>query len=216
MASVESRVVSLKFDNSQFMSGVKSTLDGLRGLKQSMSEKISSSPLSGIADSIRAIDFSSISNGASDAGNRIGIFATAAGVALGNLATKAIEAGVSMVKSFAIQPIIDGFKEYELQLNSVQTILANTASKGENIQTVNAALDELNRYADLTKYNFSEMTHNIGMFTSAGVGLKDSVSAIKGLSNVAAASGSTSQQAATAMYQLSQAISAGSVKLMDW
>ena len=151
MASVESRVVSLKFDNSQFMSGVKSTLDGLRGLKQSMSEKISSSPLSGIADSIRAIDFSSISNGASDAGNRIGIFATAAGVALGNLATKAIEAGVSMVKSFAIQPIIDGFKEYELQLNSVQTILANTASKGENIQTVNAALDELNRYADLTK-----------------------------------------------------------------
>jgi tape measure domain-containing protein len=216
MASVESRVVSLKFDNSQFMSGVKSTLDGLRGLKQSMSEKISSSPLSGIADSIRAIDFSSISNGASDAGNRIGIFATAAGVALGNLASKAIEAGVSMVKSFTIQPIIDGFKEYELQLNSVQTILANTASKGENIQTVNAALDELNRYADLTKYNFSEMTHNIGMFTSAGVGLKDSVSAIKGLSNVAAASGSTSQQAATAMYQLSQAISAGSVKLMDW
>lgn len=216
MASVESRVVSLKFDNSQFMSGVKSTLDGLKGLKQSMSEKISSSPLSGIADSIRAIDFSSISNGASEAGNRVGIFATAAGVALGNLASKAIEAGVSMVKSFTIQPIIDGFKEYELQLNSVQTILANTASKGENIQTVNAALDELNRYADLTKYNFSEMTHNIGMFTSAGVGLKDSVSAIKGLSNVAAASGSTSQQAATAMYQLSQAISAGSVKLMDW
>ena len=70
MASVESRVVSLKFDNSQFMSGVKSTLDGLKGLKQSMSEKISSSPLSGIADSIRAIDFSSISNRASDAGNR--------------------------------------------------------------------------------------------------------------------------------------------------
>lgn len=216
MASVESRIVSLKFDNSQFMSGVKSTLDGLKGLKQSMSEKISSSPLSGIADSIRNIDFSSISNGASEAGGRIGIFATAAGVALGNLASKAIEVGVRMVKSFAIQPIIDGFKEYELQLNSVQTILANTASKGENIQTVNAALDELNKYADLTKYNFAEMTHNIGMFTSAGVGLNDSVAAIKGLSNVAAASGSTSQQAATAMYQLSQAISAGSVKLMDW
>ncbi|MFC2315757.1 MAG: hypothetical protein ACFNLO_07575 [Selenomonas massiliensis] len=91
-----------------------------------------------------------------------------------------------MVKSFTLDPIIDGFKEYELQLNATQTILANTASKGEDINTVTAALDELNKYADDTIYNFTEMTTNIGRFTAAGVGLKDSVSAIKGMSNLAA------------------------------
>ena len=121
-----------------------------------------------------------------------------------------------MLSSFTFGPILDGFREYENQLNAVQTIQANTFSKGETTATINAALDELNAYADRTIYSFTEMTRNIGMFTSAGVGLKDSVAAIKGLSNVAAMSGSTSEQAATAMYQLSQALSTGSVKLQDW
>ena len=69
-----------------------------------------------------------------------------------------------------------------------------------------------NYYADKTIYNFTEMTRNIGTFTAAGVKLDTSVNAIKGIANLAAASGSTSQQASTAMYQLSQALAAGTVK----
>ena len=144
------------------------------------------------------------------------MLAGAASVAMGNIASKALMAGGSVLSSFTFGPILDGFREYENQLNAVQTIQANTFSKGETTATINAALDELNAYADRTIYSFTEMTRNIGMFTSAGVGLKDSVAAIKGLSNVAAMSGSTSAQAATAMYQLSQALSTGSVKLQDW
>ena len=60
------------------------------------------------------------------------------------------------------------------------------------------------------------MTRNIGTFTAAGVKMWDSVDAIKGIANLAAVSGSTSQQASTAMYQLSQALAAGKVNLMDW
>lgn len=60
------------------------------------------------------------------------------------------------------------------------------------------------------------MTRNIGTFTAAGVKLDTSVSAIQGIANLAAVSGSTSQQASTAMYQLSQALASGTVKLMDW
>lgn len=101
-------------------------------------------------------------------------------------------------------------------MNAVQTILANTQKEGTNVKMVNAALDELNRYADKTIYNFTEMTRNIGTFTAAGVKLDTSVSAIQGIANLAAVSGSTSQQASTAMYQLSQALAAGTVKLMDW
>src|SRR5690606_17592539 len=60
------------------------------------------------------------------------------------------------------------------------------------------------------------MARNIGTFTAAGVKLPVAVSAIKGISNLAAFSGSNSQQASTAMYQLSQAIAAGRVNLQDW
>lgn len=136
--------------------------------------------------------------------------------ALSNIASQAVSSGAQMAKAFTVQPIIDGFHEYETQLNSVQTILANTASKGTNIDQVNAALNNLNTYADKTIYNFSEMTRNIGTFTAAGVDLDKSVSSIKGIANLAAMSGSSSQQASTAMYQLSQAIAAGKVSLMDW
>lgn len=92
----------------------------------------------------------------------------------------------------------------------------NLSTKGSTLEDVNKALDELNTYADKTIYNFTEMTRNIGTFTAAGVDLDTSVSAIKGIANLAALSGSNSQQASTAMYQLSQALASGSVKLQDW
>lgn len=89
-------------------------------------------------------------------------------------------------------------------------------TEGSTLEDVNKALDELNRYADKTIYNFTEMARNIGTFTAAGIDLETSVSAIKGIANLAAVSGSNAQQASTAMYQLSQALATGTVRLMDW
>ena len=122
----------------------------------------------------------------------------------------------SLWDALAIRPITTGFEEYETQIGAIQTILANTESAGTTLEDVTAALDELNLYADKTIYNFTEMTRNIGTFTAAGVDLDTSVTAIKGIANLAAISGSTSEQASNAMYQLSQALAAGRVSLQDW
>ncbi len=89
-------------------------------------------------------------------------------------------------------------------------------TKGSSLEDVNKALDELNEYADKTIYNFTEMTRNIGTFTAAGVDLDTSVSAIKGIANLAATAGAGSQEASRAMYQLSQALASGTVRLQDW
>lgn len=106
-------------------------------------------------------------------------------------------------------------EEKEAQISALKEV--KTASKkGSTIEDVNAALDELNEYADKTIYNFTEMTRNIGTFTAAGVDLDTSVSAIKGIANLGAMSGSNSFQVSTAMYQLSQALAAGKVALQDW
>lgn len=241
--SIENKVVSLELDDSKFTSRVDGVLRNVDRLKSGMNFKQStdgldnvgkaaqdaSKQMGGIADGVKNVNTSIINNSttAAAATSNVGaaakisstnfsMLAGAASVAMGNIASKALMAGGSVLSSFTFGPIMDGFREYENQLNAVQTIQANTFSKGETTATINAALDELNAYADRTIYSFTEMTRNIGMFTSAGVGLKDSVAAIKGLSNVAAMSGSTSEQAATAMYQLSQALSTGSVKLQDW
>ncbi|QPX71456.1 hypothetical protein SscP1EGY_61 [Streptomyces phage SscP1EGY] len=136
--------------------------------------------------------------------------------ALHNIGARASEAGMQFVNSFTFGPIFDGFREYETNMNSIQTILANTQSAGTNLKDVTRALDELNHYSDQTIYNFSEMAKNIGTFTAAGVALEPATAAIKGIANLAALSGSNSEQASGAMYQLSQAISAGRVTLEDW
>jgi len=141
---------------------------------------------------------------------------TVATGALLSIGARAQEAGTRLLNSFTFGPILDGFREYETNMNSIQTILANTQSAGTNLKDVTNALDELNHYSDQTIYNFSEMAKNIGTFTAAGVALKPATAAIKGIANLAALSGSNSEQASGAMYQLSQAISAGRVTLEDW
>lgn len=133
-----------------------------------------------------------------------------------NLGSKIADFGTKMIKALTLDPITTGFQEYELKTNSISTILANTAEKGETLDTVTKALDELNKYSDQTIYNFAQMTDNIGKFTAAGVGLDDSVASIKGMSNLAAFFGVDATKAAGAMYQMSQALAAGKVQLMDW
>ena len=124
--------------------------------------------------------------------------------------------GAGFSNTFLTGPIKQGFDEYETKIGSIQTILANTAKHGTNLDQVTAALDNLNEYADKTIYSFSDMTRSIGLFTNAGLGLDESTMMIKGFSNEAAASGVTSSAAAGAAYQLSQALSNGIVRAQDW
>lgn len=216
MASIEERVVSLKFNNGQFMNGVQDSLNGVKKLEEGLAFRGGVEGINQVSAAAKNLNFSEAQAGIAETTSRFSALQSIAFGALASIGGKITEIGSSMLSSFTVQPLIDGMKEYELQLNSVQTILANTAQKGETIQTVNAALDQLNTYADQTIYNFGEMTSNIGKFTAAGIGLDDSVASIKGLANWAAVAGANSEATSRAMYQLSQAMAAGTVKLQDW
>lgn len=214
--TIDEKVVSMQFDNAQFERNVQTSMGTLNKLKQSLNLTGAAKGLEDVNAAARGFDASPLSNGVETIRAKFSALEVMAVTALANITNSAVNAGKNLVKAFTIDPIKTGFQEYETQINAVQTILANTESKGSTLQDVNRALAELNTYADKTIYNFTEMTRNIGTFTAAGVDLKTSVSAIKGIANLAAVSGSTSQQASTAMYQLSQALASGTVKLMDW
>ena len=213
---VDERVVQMQFDNAQFERGTRQTMGTLEKLKQSLQFKGVEKGFERISSASQKVNFSEMTRALESIESRFSAVNVIAVTALTNITNKAIATGERLVKALSLDPVISGFQEYETQINAVQTILANTSSKGTTLDQVNAALDELNHYADLTIYNFTEMTRNIGTFTAAGVDLDTSVAAIKGIANLAAVSGSTSQQASTAMYQLSQALASGTVKLQDW
>lgn len=241
MATIDERVVAMKFDNTQFKAKSQETIADLQKLESTIDSgatknlgsalgstfsnalRVVDSSTGGILSSLGLIqksasnvDMSGLSNGVEDATSKFSMLENIAVGALHNIGAKLTDSGLNVAKAFTVQGAMDGFKEYELQINAVQTILGNTQSKGTTLQDVNKTLDDLNAYADRTIYNFGEMTKNIGTFTAAGVGLEDSAKAIKGIANLAALSGSNSEQASHAMYQLSQAIAANKVGAQDW
>lgn len=214
--TIDQKVVEMRFDNKDFERNTQQSMSTLAKLKASLNLKGATKGLENVGAAAKNVNMTGLSSSVETVRARFSALEVMAVTALANITNSAVNAGRKLVSSFTIDPILSGFREYETQINAVQTILANTSSKGTTLDQVNQALDELNRYADMTIYNFTEMTRNIGTFTAAGVDLDTSVQAIKGIANLAAVSGSTSQQASTAMYQLSQALASGTVKLMDW
>ena len=216
MTNVDNRAVHMEFDNQQFEKGIDTSLKSLDDLKKGLNLDSSAKSLSNLSNISRTFSLASIADGVDNISTKFSALGVIGFTILQNLTNAAINMGTQILNSLTLEPLKKGYAEYETQINAIQTILANTASKGTNINQVNDALDELNHYADMTIYNFTEMARNIGTFTAAGVGLDQSVSSIKGIANLAALSGSTSQQASVAMYQLSQALASGTVRLMDW
>lgn len=215
---VDERVVSMRFDNEQFERATRQTLGTIEKLKSALKFGGITDGMRGMASDTNLVakNMDVLGQGVRSVQREFDSLSVIGATALVRLTNAAIDTGKMVTKALTIDPVKTGFDEYETKMGSIQTILTNTKSKGTTLDDVIQALDTLNVYADKTIYNFKEMTRNIGTFTAAGIGLEDAVSSIQGIANLAAASGSTSQQASTAMYQLSQALASGTVKLMDW
>lgn len=211
--SVEERIVEMRFDNQQFEKGVQTTMGTLDKLKQSLRLDGATKGLEDVDKAAKGINISGLSSAVETVKSRFSALEAVAITALANITNSVVNAGKKLVDSFTMEPIRQGFAEYELKMGSVQTIMAST---GADIKTVNGYLEELNTYSDKTIYSFSDMTSSIGKFTNAGVSLDDAVKAIKGISNEAAVSGANANEASRAMYNFAQALSSGAVKLIDW
>ncbi|QEQ94335.1 tail length tape measure protein [Gordonia phage Chikenjars] len=216
MAVIDDLIVAMQFDNSKFEAAVKVSMATLTHLKSTLNFGAGPNGIDAAQASANRFNTNQAQGQVGALSAKFTAMATVAITAISNITNKIVDAGVNMAKALTIDPITSGLQEYETNMNSIQTILANTEASGATLKDVSANLDELNHYADQTIYNFSEMAKNIGTFTAAGVDLDTSTQSIKGIANLAALSGSNSQQASTAMYQLSQAISSGRVSLEDW
>lgn len=211
--TVDEKVVALKFNKKQFEAGVDSSLKKIDDLNKGLKLEGASKNLEKVAKTAGEMDMSKMEVSIDKVSAKIGFLNQIAVTFVERMTNGLIDMGKNIADTFAIRPVTTGFQEYELKMNSVQTIMAST---GASIDTVSNYLEELNKYADQTSYSFSDMTESIGKFTNAGVSLDMAVAAIKGISNEAAVSGANANEASRAMYNFAQALSAGSVKLIDW
>ena len=223
--NIDERVVKMSFDDTNFEAGANKAIGILDNLRKALNFDSASEGISSAQKAIDGLSMDSVSSSVERCSRSFGAFEAFTFGVFARVGQKVADLGETIVKRLTIQGAIDGFKEYELQMGSIQTILSNTGDKlkargietqAEQIGYINQKLDELNEYADKTIYNFTQMTKNIGLFTAAGVDLDTATSAIQGISNLAAASGADNAALGRAMYNLSQALSTGTVRLMDW
>ena len=219
---VDEKIVKLSMDNSDLtmkatesaslLSKFTATLNKIPGVNLGKT----SQELGNIGKATKNVPMDALSQSVSAVSDRFSTMGIIGMTVMQNLTNRAVDMGIKLAKSLTIDQIGEGFREYELKMGSIRTIMANTEHEGATLVDVKRSLEDLNKYADLTIYNFGQMTDSIGRFTAAGVGLEDSTIAIKGMSNLAATSGATTHQLNSAMYQMSQAMAAGRFNLMDW
>lgn len=206
---IDERIASLGFENKDFQRGIAESSKTLADFDKTLAN-------SGVSGGSA---FSGLSTAVGGVGNSFNALGVIAATTLSNITNKVINAGEQLIKSLAVEPIMQGYQEYELKINSIRTMLASGKTDEGlpvTLDQVNTELQKLNEYSDQTIYSFADMTQNIGKFTNAGVSLPKAVQAIKGVANAAALSGSSSEEASRAMYNFAQALSSGYVKLIDW
>lgn len=199
--NIDERVVEMRFDNAAFQKGIDTSMKSLTELDKGLAK----------TDGTKAFD--GVGAAAEGVASKFSIMQIAGVTALATLVNKAVDAGVRIAKSLAIDPIGQGWDDYNLKLTSVQTIMNAT---GKSIDVVNGYFDELDNYADKTIYNLSDMTSAFAKFTNAGIKMDQSVPAIKGIANAVALAGQDAGAAQIAFYNLSQSIAGGFLTTTDY
>lgn len=218
--SIDERVVQLTLDNKQFNRASSETIDSIEKLKKTLEFEGAIDSFEEIEKEINKVDFSSINNGVDGVGRSFTILDTITDAVFRNMTNRVIDFGERTLKSLSTDQIVTGWNKYAEQTGAVQTIMAATAQQFDDtavqMESVNDQLEKLTWFTDETSHKFNDMVGGIGKFTANNVDLETSVKAMEGIATWASLSGANANEASRAIYNLAQAVSVGSVKLIDW
>lgn len=220
---VDTRTVEMRFDNSDFEKNARQSMSTLEKLKSALKLDGASAGLKEVERASKKLDFRDFKNNIDGVGKKFSVLETIATGALLKIGASAAEAGIKIAKSLTVDQVAAGWDKYAEKTTAVQTIMANIRDEegqfindAAKMQYVNRYLNKLLWFSDETSYNFTDMTSNVGKFIANGQGLEESVTAMQGIAAWAAISGQNAQTASRAMYNISQALGTGSMKIKDW
>ena len=214
--TIDQRVVEMRFDNAQFEQNISQSTESLEKLKQALNLDNAAKNFDTIERAAKGLNLSSITESVQTVSNSFNALESVANGVFARLGWNIaswVEKWVSEFNKFSLFGQSGaGWSKYADLTESTQTIVAAGYALGD----VEKALERLNWYTDETSYNFTDMANNIGKFTAQGINLETAATAMQGISNWAARSGQHAAEAGRAMYNLSQSLAVGSVKLIDW
>lgn len=210
----------MDLENRAFEKNARESMKTISDLKKSLDFSGSAKGLNDLEAASRDFHMGGLGDAVDQVKVKFSALQIAGITALANITNQAVNTGKRLISSLSIDQVTAGFQKYADKTTSVQTIMAATKKQftdtGEQMEYVNKQLDRLNWFTDETSYNFVDMVGNIGKFTSNNIKLDQAASSMQGIAAWAAISGANAGEASRAMYNLSQAIATGSVKLIDW
>ena len=211
--TIDQRVVEMRFDHGNFKKNTEETMSLLDKLKQKLNLSGAAKGLENINTTSNKVNMNNLSNALTTVQTKFSALEVVGVTALANITNSAVNAGKRIVESLTVAPISDGFKEYEMMLNTVQTTMAATGLTAEEVEKHLKSLDD---YADKTVYSTADMLNNLPKFTNAGVELEAATQAMIGIANATALAGGDASKASIAFYNLGQAIGTGYLTRMDY
>lgn len=210
--SIDERVVRMDFENDSFERKAAKSTKTVKELDKALELKNGKKSFEDVEAAAEKTNFSSLIKAADVVTNRLSNLGIVGVTALTNLTNKAVDAGEKLVKSLTIDQVMAGWNKMDQITKSTGTLV----SQGYDLSNVESQLDKLNWFTDETSYNLSSMIENIAKFTATGQNLDESAVAMEGIALWAALSGQNASTAERAMYQLSQALGAGYMRLEDY
>ncbi len=203
--TIDQNVVEMRFENGQFEQGVSQSMSSIEKLKNSL-------------------NFDSASSNAAQSLNVVVQGFDMLNYALANivssLANNAWTKIASVIKALTVDNISAGWKKYSELMDGVQITMSATRDQWEDqnaqMEYMTEQMRKLTWYTDETSWDMVDMTKNIGKFVSAGVDMETAVVAMEGIGSWAGQSGAKVDQMSRAMYNLSQAMAMGSLRVQDW
>ena len=210
--TIDERVVEMRFDNQNFEKNIETSMSSLDKLKEKLNFKGASDSFEKLGKAAGNVDMSPLGRSVDDIKNKFSMLEAIAVGGMMRIGQKAADTGMQLAKSLSVDQIAAGWEKFAQKTTSVATLI----SQGYDMSEVEEQLSRLNWFTDETSYNFADMVANIAKFTATGKSLNDSVTAMEGIANWAALSGQNAATASRAMYQLSQAMGAGVMRLEDY
>ena len=221
--TVDTRTVEMRFDNKKFESNVKESMSTLEKLKRTLKLDGASKGLKEVEQTSKKLDFRDLDDSIHKVGKKFSILETIATGALMRIGMRAADVGIRMAKSLTIDQVVAGWTKYAEKTSAVQTIMANLKDDAEKftdqfskMEYVNRQLSRLVTFADETSYHLTDMTSNAGKWVANGLDLEETVTGLEGVATWAALSGRNAQQAESAFYAVSKAMSTGYMQIKDW
>lgn len=210
---VDSRVVELQFDNSNFEKNTKETMSTIDKLMEKLKFKGAEEGFGSLNEAAEDVDFDPIEKGINNLNEQFSLLNVMARRTFENIVDDAYRYGKKLVKSLSIDQVTTGWGKYAQKTSNVQTIMNAT---GKSIDEVNGYLSKLMWYSDETSFGFTDMTSALSTMVSSGGDIEKLIPMIEGMANATAYAGKGASEFSRVIYNLNQSYSQGYLSLMDW